>query len=110
MRLRPLILPAAAFQQLHAEREGVRHAGVSMLIPERRYGAGLVEPDPGVQLLRKAHLGVMAAKLGFRPVDHADESLEARLHEATSSSAVVAEVQQEAPDAGLMAEPFIAVG
>ena len=52
----------------------------------------------------------MALQLGLRPVDHPDEALEPRLQQPEPRRPVVAERQQEAPDAGVVADPLVAVG
>jgi hypothetical protein len=42
---------------------------------QRRHGAGFVEPDVLIELLRQVSLKVMARELSFGPVDDADRPL-----------------------------------
>ena len=58
----------------HAERIGVWQA-LDFSSLQRRHGAGFVEPDVLIELLRQVGLEVMARELSFGPVDDADRPL-----------------------------------
>src|SRR5688572_504130 len=67
----------------HPTRIGLRHIpGMpSRHALERLDGAGLVDVDHGVELLRQTGVKVVALALGLGSIDHADRALEARFHE-----------------------------
>lgn len=91
--------------RLKSERIGVRTAGPPMFRPQARHRTGLIEPDEPVELLRQRGFGVMALEFGVRPVDHADETFEARLEQAAAKSFMAAEFNQAALDARVMEQP-----
>jgi hypothetical protein len=57
--------------------------------------AGLVKPDPSVELLWQQRVGVMRRKFGLWAVDHANEALEALLGKASAQTFVPPQVEQE---------------
>src|SRR5208282_2077090 len=48
------------------------------------HGAGLVEVDDRIELIRNLGLEIMAGQLGFGPIDHADGALQHGLSQSSS--------------------------
>src|SRR5688572_15246787 len=62
----------------HARRKGLRHLFNRSLRRDRQRvdGARSIDMNDGVKLLRDPRLKVVAPALRFRPVDHADSTLQ----------------------------------
>src|SRR5690242_2370617 len=64
-----------------AEGPGLRDAPMRRRHVQRLDGAGLVEPDVGIELAGELDAGIVALHLGVGPVDHANEALQPVLTE-----------------------------
>src|SRR5678816_987836 len=62
---------------------------------ERFHGAGFIEMDHGIELVRERRVEIMACALGIRPVNHANRALEPSVTHCPGKFIVVPERQQE---------------
>src|SRR3954470_15766009 len=93
--------------------ERIRVVGPAEL-PRRQRGHGVraVEPDISIELFGQRTFGIMAPSFRFRTIDHSDEAFESRGHELGAKLLMPAgaQIEQETADAGMMRQPFVAVG
>src|SRR5688500_7692626 len=68
----------------------------------------LVEVEHGVELLGEARVEVMAQPLGLRAVDDADGALQPRPCQEVARRSLLAEVEHEALDTGLVEQSLVA--
>src|SRR3954471_15493402 len=101
----------ASLACLDTERVGLGRAELAVLA-ERRHGAGLLEPDIGVELVGQHGVEVVADALRVRPVDDPDCTLEARAGEclAQFGPRLRAPFGQRARDARVPEKALVAVG
>src|SRR5581483_7730252 len=94
-----------------AERPGIGGLARVLLSGQWRDGAGLVEPDVGVELAGEFDAGIVALQLGVGPIDHADEALEPLLAELGAQRfARLAHHQHATADAAVVELPLDAAG
>src|SRR5437660_532422 len=94
------------------ERKRLVLAGAGLPRRQRRHRVGAIEPDIGVELLGQAAFGIVAPALRFRTIDYPDEAFESRRYQllAQFRMLVRTQVEQEAPQTGIMREPLVGIG